>query len=351
VEELDVAIVGAGISGLVTARVLSAAGRSTVVLEARDRVGGRLFSAGRAGARLDLGASWFWPGEHRIERLTATLGLATHDQYVDGEATFHDGAKLHRVSGNPLDVSAWRWSDGAQSLAQSIASELPADTIRLSEAVSAVGFDGDAMAVSAATTDFSVHHVVVAVPPALAASTIEFTPSLPASFVELARTTPVWMGAVTKVVVHYGSPFWRAAGLAGSGVSHKGPMHEIHDMSGPNGYPAALFGFATVTTGAELDNEMIIGQLMEHFGPQASNPIAIYIQNWRTERWTSPADVEAHTGYHLYGNAAYSRPMLDGRLHWTSTETSTTSPGHVEGALTAAERTAATILADDRYSW
>ena len=76
----------------------------------------------------------------------------------------------------------------------------------------------------------------------------------------------------------------------------------------------------------------------------AAQPVELIVQDWSRERWTSPADVAAHTDYSTYGHPVYAQPMLDGRLYWTSTETSPIAPGHVEGALAAAERTAALIL-------
>jgi monoamine oxidase len=58
----DVAIVGAGLAGLTAARELRAAGASVLVLEARDRVGGRTASEVIDGVVLDMGAQWFGPG-------------------------------------------------------------------------------------------------------------------------------------------------------------------------------------------------------------------------------------------------------------------------------------------------
>ena len=54
----DIAVIGAGISGLAAAKVLADAGKSVTVFEARDRIGGRVWTNHDLGASLDLGASW-----------------------------------------------------------------------------------------------------------------------------------------------------------------------------------------------------------------------------------------------------------------------------------------------------
>jgi monoamine oxidase len=56
--DIDTIVVGAGVAGLTAARLLAAAGQRVVVLEARDRVGGRTHSERRGGLVTDLGASW-----------------------------------------------------------------------------------------------------------------------------------------------------------------------------------------------------------------------------------------------------------------------------------------------------
>lgn len=76
----QVVIVGAGLSGLVCARRLVAAGLAPLVLEARPRVGGRLLSGTLAGATVDLGGQWVSAGQERLQALLRELGLATYPQ-------------------------------------------------------------------------------------------------------------------------------------------------------------------------------------------------------------------------------------------------------------------------------
>lgn len=92
----DVAVVGAGLAGLNAARVLRRAGRSVVVLEARDRVGGRVWSRSTAGARIDLGAQWIGPGQHRMAALARELDLRTLDTHARGKVAVERDGVIRR---------------------------------------------------------------------------------------------------------------------------------------------------------------------------------------------------------------------------------------------------------------
>jgi monoamine oxidase len=84
--QLDVAIVGAGLAGLTAARRLVAAGHSVVVLEARERVGGRTLNADLGGGHVsELGAQFIDPTHTRIAALAAAVGVRTFKTFNAGE--------------------------------------------------------------------------------------------------------------------------------------------------------------------------------------------------------------------------------------------------------------------------
>ncbi|MSW50851.1 MAG: FAD-dependent oxidoreductase, partial [Actinobacteria bacterium] len=77
---VDVVVVGAGISGLTTARRLAAKGRSVVVLEARDRVGGRTLNHDVAPGRpVEAGGEYVGPTQTRITALCKELGVGIYE--------------------------------------------------------------------------------------------------------------------------------------------------------------------------------------------------------------------------------------------------------------------------------
>ncbi|MGW3289807.1 flavin monoamine oxidase family protein [Streptomyces sp. NPDC001002] len=89
VRDVDVVVVGAGISGLVTARAVAAAGRSVAVVEARDRVGGRVWNHTLAGgAVVELGGAFVGPTQDRILALAGELGIKTFKQYEQGRNVY-----------------------------------------------------------------------------------------------------------------------------------------------------------------------------------------------------------------------------------------------------------------------
>ncbi|MEM1361784.1 MAG: FAD-dependent oxidoreductase [Pseudomonadota bacterium] len=81
-----IAVIGAGIAGLAAAQYLTEAGRDVIVFEARDRVGGRIWTKDLVGAPVDLGASWIHGAtDNPIEALANALDLSrmpTDDSYV-----------------------------------------------------------------------------------------------------------------------------------------------------------------------------------------------------------------------------------------------------------------------------
>lgn len=82
----DVVIVGAGLAGLAAARALVAAGVEPLVVEARDRVGGRVHTLAAAdGTPLDLGAQWVGPTQRRIAALAEQVGVRTFTTYDTGD--------------------------------------------------------------------------------------------------------------------------------------------------------------------------------------------------------------------------------------------------------------------------
>jgi monoamine oxidase len=86
---VDVVVVGAGIAGLVTAREVARSGRSVLVVEARDRVGGRVLNHRlRSGGVIEAGGAFVGPTQDRILRLARRLEVPTFLEYNTGRSVY-----------------------------------------------------------------------------------------------------------------------------------------------------------------------------------------------------------------------------------------------------------------------
>ncbi|PWK58157.1 flavin monoamine oxidase family protein [Roseicyclus mahoneyensis] len=347
IPDSDVIILGGGLSGLRLASLLHHAGLSFQLFEARPLWGGRIAVLAAKGGRVDLGPSWFWPGQRRIERLVEDLGLKSFDQHAEGDILFETAAGVvQRGAGFGSMEGSLRVEGGTRSLIEGLVARLPAERLHLSHKAVAVG-DGTVQLSDG--THHSARHVVLALPPRLAATLMQDA-SWPDATRQSLAAIPTWMAGHAKFVAVYARPFWRDAGLSGDAISRFGPLAEIHDASGADGRPAALFGFLGVPAKAraarteEITAQALV-QLARLFGPDAARPVQTALQDWAREPLTATAaDQTPPLGHPAYGLPRGLSDILGHRLHLCATETAPDNGGLMEGALAAAEHVARQIL-------
>lgn len=102
---LDCIIIGAGISGLAAASSLNRAGKEIVILEARDRVGGRTLGGTLCGQPVDLGGQWIGPTQHHALNWCRELGLELFPQYSSGKDILLLNGRARQFSSNSSGVS------------------------------------------------------------------------------------------------------------------------------------------------------------------------------------------------------------------------------------------------------
>lgn len=359
--DADVVVIGGGLSGLALAERLQRAGADYTLLEARDRVGGRVLSTVVDGAAFDVGPAWFWPIQPRMTALVGRLRIDFFEQFSDGVILAEDQhGRVYRNAGFASMQGSLRIEGGLGRLTTSLAGTLPHDRINLNVRVVSLTRESDCVVVGAERGGESVRlrarRVVLALPPRVADATMAFSPELPPTVRRTLASIPTWMAGQAKILAVYDRPYWRDAGLSGDAVSQKGPMVEIHDASPATGGPFALFGFVGTPPGIrsryrEETLEAAREQLGRLFGNELLNPTHMHFQDWSQETLTATAADHVSSGHH----GSSPRPdaldgQWDGRVLFAGAESASEFTGYLEGALEAAEDVAVRLLGESRVS-
>ena len=129
-KRVDVVVVGAGLAGLAAARDLLAADLSVLVLEARDRVGGRVLNHTlEGGAVVEVGGQWVGPTQERVLALADEFAVGLYPTYVEGEHLLAVGGAVKRYAGDDLALSDDALADIAQTQERfkEMAADIPLD--------------------------------------------------------------------------------------------------------------------------------------------------------------------------------------------------------------------------------
>jgi monoamine oxidase len=107
--DADVIVIGGGLAGTRAAAKLTAGGASVLVVEARDRLGGRTHTRSLGGAAFDFGGQFIGPGQPRMYQLVKDLGLELASTHVTGKKVLELGGKTTTYAGtipflNPLKL-------------------------------------------------------------------------------------------------------------------------------------------------------------------------------------------------------------------------------------------------------
>jgi monoamine oxidase len=366
-----VAIIGGGLSGLYAAALLEERGvRDYVLLEARDTWGGRRLSVSPAtcadGAgpqagtgHFDLGATWFWPDlQPDLQRLVATLGLETFEQHEPRDVLVeHSRARpFNRMEGYRFVPAARRLVGDMGALVEAIRRRLTGGELISGCRVKRLRHLGECIDVDADDTlgrpvSYRVAHVLLAVPPRLAAHTIDFVPALPDALALPWKHCATWMAPHAKYVAVFDRPFWREQGLSGEARSSVGPLAEIHDASAQGGH-AALFGFLGVPASErrQVPEAVLLAhcraQLVRLFGDAVGAPHAEFLKDWASDPDTAVAADQipgAHQAMSLPFTAVSG--AWRNRLVGIASEWSPECSGYVAGALDAARRSVEALMA------
>ena len=371
-QNLPIAIIGGGLSGLYAAFLLEQRGIDYILLEARDRLGGRIAVAKssvdqhasshsvenkKSNDGFDLGPSWFWPDyQPQLSSLIETLNLPRFAQFEDGDMMVERAANQLpiRTQGYQSSPPSMRLVGGMASLINTLYARLNPTRIIMGQIVKRVikterciSIESESSAeqmTAGQITTYQAQHVLLALPPRLAAANLLFEPALPLDLANEWQETATWMAPHAKYVAVYESPFWRNQGLSGSARSAVGPLTEIHDASLVEGN-GALFGFFGVPAHIRQSvSEMELkahcrAQLVRLFGAQAETPTAEYLKDWAQDSLTAtPADASGSGQHVVAPNAKPNTGAWQNCLTGSASEWSDAFPGYIAGAIDAAHK-------------
>ncbi|WKK80293.2 flavin monoamine oxidase family protein [Marivirga arenosa] len=343
-----VIIIGAGLSGLLTAYRLHQENIPYTILEARNRIGGRINTEqAEENTAIEMGATWFGSQHQNLIELLKELNIPAFEQYSNGKSFYQANPNS---PAQPIEIPpqepTYRISGGSSNLIHHIYNLIRKDQVLLNQKVTEIIYDDNKFTIKA-NEEFRADNIVIAIPPKLWANRIKISPKLPEELMNVAKDTHTWMEESIKVGISYNSSFWVEDGLSGTLFSNSGPIVEFYDHCNHERSRYALCGFMNPAyaqlSKSERENA-VINQIKNVFGEKASEYLEYKECIWSEELFTYDSSESQLIPHQNNGHPIFRISHFDHKLYISSTEAALQFPGYMDGAVQVANSIAKRII-------
>jgi len=339
----DILIIGAGLTGLTLAYYLKQLNVSVTIVEARKRIGGRIYTKQNSNqAPIELGATWFVNEDSELLNILKTLNVEIFEQFY-GTTAIYEPSKANPpqlVNLPQNNQPSYRIKNGTETIINRLSKELDADQIITSCTITSIKKHHNSNVALSEAYEFEYKHIVSTLPPCLFEKTISVSPELPSEVKEIMQNTHTWMHDSIKVGFTFKNQFWRGARTSGTIYSNVSPLQEFYDHSNADKNLFALVGFMNKEfmshTKAERQ-ELALKQLEDYYGNQVRNFLSYEETAWQDERFTSATYNSFIMPQQHNGHLLFQGSFLNNSLIIAGTETSRYASGKMEGAIRSAQ--------------
>jgi monoamine oxidase len=333
-----VLIMGGGISGLYLGYRLKKEGFSIKVLEANNRIGGRIFTKNIDETKVELGATWLWRYNEELLKLCKELNISLFEQNMNGDALFEaTSSNLPQRFQLPKNQEiSYRIVGGTASILEKLAQDFSDDELQLNQKVIKIDDDKTSIKVTTENSEFIADVVVSTIPPQLLVNSVKFSSELDSNLIQVANNTHTWMKDSIKFAIVYKTPFWKEQSLSGVGFSNVGPFTEIYDHSDFENNHFALMGFLNgnlVYETKQYREEKIQEQLYKFFGEEGKNYLSYQEKIWSEDKLVNFKNDQSISPHFNNGHLVYQQKYLKGKFIIAGSETSPSYGGYMEGAI------------------
>ncbi|MFT5890950.1 MAG: monoamine oxidase [Dokdonia sp.] len=338
----NVLIIGAGLTGLLLAYRLKKQGISVIVLEARDRIGGRIYThLSKQETPIEMGATWLGQQHTALLQLLQELHIPVYPQYTEGSAWYEPTAMQapQEVMLPHNESPSYRIQGGSSALINKLAEGLEKEELYLNMVVTHIKANDDAIEVVTKNKIYTASKVVSTLPPNLLATNLQFSPPLPENLIAMAKQTHTWMGASIKFGVSYATPFWKKHRWSGTLYSSVGPITEMYDHTTVEHGKYALKGFLNSelsTLTKDTRKEKVLAQLKRAMGEEALEYLSYEETVWQEQPYTFTSYENFVFPHQNNGQALYQEVQYNNRLYIAGSETASHYGGYMEGAVQSA---------------